>query len=153
MCVGKPRFTLIFGCIVNFSGHLNLPATPTLSAMVASKGAHRQREMCKLGPADPGASQAELCSADRARRLPGAVTPPVLRFEQRMETSGSGHHWNLLPNNCREESCPPNGPAPASYSCLHPAGGRQSVCLFIFNVKLTSLSCSRWFLFQLNSMG
>lgn len=133
-------FTLIFGCIVTFLGHPNLPATPTLPAMVASKRAHGHRGMCRLEPADPGAPQAELCSAERARRLPGAVTPPVLSFEQRMEASGSGRHWNLLSNNCREESCPPNGPAPDLF--LSPPSWRETECVLVYfqcEVDLTHL--------------
>lgn len=42
--------------------------------------------------------------------------------------------------------CLPKDPPPTSYLCSRPTGGRQSVRMFIFEEKLTSVSCSRWFL-------
>lgn len=78
-----------------------------------------------------------------------AVTSRASQPLSRAETGGLGLRAFLeaIVQKLSGEKVFLQGPVPTSFSCPRPVRGRQSVCLFIFKVKLTSVSCSRWFLF------
>lgn len=133
-CMWAAQFRPDLWIYSEFLGSPKPACNSNAAVFVASK------RVGKLEPEDPGASQAALRSAERARHLAGAGPSPK-DGGLRVQVS-----QNRLSSNYQEESCAPKGPARTSYSCFHQLAG-DSVCLFVFNVKLISLSCSRWFLF------
>ena len=57
---------------------------------------------------------------------------------------GSRHLWDLHLHAVRGKLSS-QGACTHGPSCVHPAGGRQRVCSFIFKVRLTSVYRASWF--------